>query len=175
MDLEQTIRDVPDFPKPGIVFKDITPLLADPEALDDAVTQLVAPYALAGVDVVTGVESRGFIFGALVAQRLGVGFVPIRKPGKLPAETISESYELEYGTDAVEIHVDAIAEGQKVLMVDDLLATGGTMAAACKLVTKLGGQIVGAAVVINLSFLPGRAVLNDLGVETHALIDVAGE
>ena len=175
MDLEQTIRDVPDFPKPGIVFKDITPLLADPEALADAVTQLVAPYALVGVDVVTGVESRGFIFGSLAAQRLGVGFVPIRKPGKLPAETLSESYELEYGTDAVEIHVDAIAPGQKVLMVDDLLATGGTMAAACKLVTRLGGQIVGAAFVINLSFLPGQAVLDELGVETHALIDVGGE
>ncbi len=175
MDLEQTIRDVPDFPKPGIVFKDITPLLADPAALADAVTQLVAPYALAGVDVVTGVESRGFIFGSLAAQRLGVAFVPIRKPGKLPAETISESYELEYGTDAIEIHADAISEGQKVLMVDDLLATGGTMAAACKLVRKLGGQIVGAAFVINLAFLPGQARLDELGIETHSLIDVAGE
>ena len=175
MDLEQVIRDVPDFPKPGVIFKDITPLLADPEALSDTVTQLVEPYALAGVEVVTGVESRGFIFGSLVAQRLGVGFVPIRKPGKLPAETISESYELEYGTDTIEIHADAIADGQKVLMVDDLLATGGTMAAACKLVRKLGGQIVGAAFVINLAFLPGQATLDELGVEMHSLIDVAGE
>ena len=172
MDLEQYIRDVPDFPKPGIVFKDITPLLADAAAMQDAVTQLVQPYALAGAEIVTGIESRGFIFGALAAERLGVGFVPIRKPGKLPAETISESYELEYGTDSVEIHADAIRSGQKVLMVDDLLATGGTMEAACKLVMKLGGEIVGAAFVIELSFLPGRAKLDDLGVRTHALIDV---
>ena len=172
MDLEQYIRDVPDFPKPGIVFKDITPLLADAAAMQDAVTQLVQPYALAGVELVTGVESRGFIFGTLAAERLGVGFVPIRKPGKLPAETISQSYELEYGTDSIEIHADAIGDGQKVLMVDDLLATGGTMEAACKLVKKLGGEIVGAAFVIELSFLPGRAKLDDLGVATHALIDV---
>jgi len=175
MDLEQYIRDVPDFPKPGIVFKDITPLLADPAALAEAVTQLVQPFALGGVDLVVGVESRGFIFGALAAQRLGVGFVPIRKPGKLPAETISESYELEYGTDSVEIHADAIPAGQKVLMVDDLLATGGTAEAACKLVKKLDGDIVGAAFVIELSFLPGRAKLDALGISTHALIDVAGE
>ncbi len=175
MDLEQYIRDVPDFPKPGIVFKDITPLLADPEALADTVTQLVEPYALVGVDLVVGVESRGFIFGTLVAQRLGVGFVPIRKPGKLPSATISESYELEYGTDSIEIHADALAPGQKVLMVDDLLATGGTAEAACKLVKKLGGEIVGAAFVIELSFIPGRAKLDALGVSTHALIDVSGE
>jgi len=172
MDLEQYIRDVPDFPKPGIVFKDITPLLADAAAMQDAVTQLVQPYALAGAEAVTGIESRGFIFGALAAERLGVGFVPIRKPGKLPAETISESYALEYGTDAVEIHADAIRDGQKVLMVDDLLATGGTMEAACKLVRKLGGQIVGAAFVIELSFLPGRAKLDALNVPVHTLIDV---
>jgi len=175
MDLEQYIRDVPDFPKPGIVFKDITPLLAAPEALAETVTQLVAPYALGGVDVVVGVESRGFIFGTLVAQRLGVGFIPIRKPGKLPAATISESYELEYGTDSIEIHADAITAGQKVLMVDDLLATGGTMEAACKLVQKLGGDIVGATFLIELSFIPGRAKLDALGVSTHALIDVTGE
>lgn len=175
MDLEQYIRDVPDFPKPGIVFKDITPLLAAPAALGETVTQLVEPYALAGVDLVVGVESRGFIFGALAAERLGVGFVPIRKPGKLPAETISEIYELEYGRDSVEIHADAVAAGQKVLMVDDLLATGGTAEAACRLVKKLGGDIVGAAFVIELSFLSGRAKLDALGVSTHALIDVAGE
>ena len=175
MDLEQYIRDVPDFPKPGIVFKDITPLLAAPAALGETVTQLVEPYALAGVDLVVGVESRGFIFGTLAAERLGVGFVPIRKPGKLPAETISEIYELEYGRDSVEIHADAVAAGQKVLMVDDLLATGGTAEAACRLVKKLGGDIVGAAFVIELSFLSGRAKLDALGVSTHALIDVAGE
>lgn len=175
MDLEQYIRDVPDFPKPGIVFKDITPLLADPAAMTEAVTQLVQPYALAGVDLVVGIESRGFIFGSLAAERLSVGFVPIRKPGKLPAETISQSYELEYGTDSIEIHADAIGRGQKVLMVDDLLATGGTMAAACRLVGRLGGQIVGAAFVVELSFLRGRACLDDLEVPTHSLIDVTVE
>ena len=172
MDLEQYIRDVPDFPKPGIVFKDITPLLADAAAMQEAVTQLVQPYALAGVDLVVGIESRGFIFGVLAAERLGVGFVPIRKPGKLPAETISESYELEYGTDSIEIHTDAIGDGQKVLLVDDLLATGGTMAASCRLVERLGGRIVAAAFVIELSFLSGRAKLDDLNVKTHALIEV---
>ena len=129
--LQEHIRDVPDFPKKGIIFKDITPLLADHKALGEAVEMLAEPFISSGVEIVTGVESRGFIFGSLLAQKLGAGFVPIRKPGKLPAETISASYELEYGTDSIEIHADAISPGQKVLMVDDLLATGGTMAAAC--------------------------------------------
>jgi len=173
MDLEAYIRDVPDFPKEGIIFKDITPLLADVAALGETVRRLAGPYESAGVDWVTGVESRGFIFGSLVAAHLGVGFVPIRKPGKLPAETIAESYELEYGTDTIEIHSDAIRPGQKVLMVDDLLATGGTMAAACRLVEKLGGQIVGVAFVIELSFLGGREKLD--GYDVHVLIDVQAE
>jgi len=169
-DLEAYIRDVPDFPKPGIIFKDITPLLGDVEALREAVRQLSAPYEAEGVEVVTGIESRGFIFGSLVAERLGAGFVPIRKPGKLPAETLSQSYELEYGTDTVEIHADAIRPGQKVLMIDDLLATGGTMAAACDLVGRLGGEIVGVAFVIELCFLHGRDKL--AGYDLHALIQV---
>jgi adenine phosphoribosyltransferase len=173
IDLEKCIRDVPDFPKKGIIFKDITPLLGNHQALRQAVEQLAEPFKTKGVEVVTGIESRGFIFGSLVAQRLKAGFVPIRKPGKLPARTISESYDLEYGTDTVEIHADAIRSGQKVLMIDDLLATGGTMSAACKLVEKLGGWIVGVAFVIELCFLNGRSKLP--GREIHTLIKVAGE
>ncbi|MFW6132991.1 MAG: adenine phosphoribosyltransferase, partial [Planctomycetota bacterium] len=159
MDLEQYIRDVPDFPKPGIIFKDITPLLGDAEALKAAADQLAEPFADAGVEAVTGIESRGFIFGALVAERLGAGFVPVRKPGKLPCETYAADYELEYGTDSVEMHRDAVQSGQNVLMVDDLIATGGSMAAACKLVERLGGQIVGVSVLIELCFLDGRSKL----------------
>ena len=173
MELQKFIRDVRDFPKKGIVFKDITPLLANPGALAVAVDRLVAPYASCGVEVVTGIESRGFIFGALAAQRLGAGFVPFRKPGMLPYKTVRQSYQLEYGTDAIEIHRDAISPGQKVLMVDDLLATGGTMAAACELVKQLGGKIVGVAFVIELSFLHGREKLKDYPV--HSLIKVESE
>ena len=171
--LEEFIRDVPDFPKKGIIFKDITPLLGRHEALTEAVARLARPFEGGGVDYVTGVESRGFIFGALVAERLGAGFVPIRKPGKLPAETIAESYELEYGTDTIEMHADAIRPGAKVLMVDDLLATGGTMAAACRLVESLRGQIVGVAFVIELSFLDGRRKLAKYDI--HSLIRGAGQ
>ncbi len=173
MNIEDYIRDVPDFPKAGIVFKDITPLLGDIEALRETVRLISDPYKSAGVEVVVGIESRGFIFGTLVADALGVGFVPVRKPGKLPAETLSQAYELEYGEDTVEIHADAIRPGQKVLMVDDLLATGGTMAAACKLVERLGGDIVAAVFVIELSFLTGREKLSDY--EVNSLIEVAGE
>lgn len=175
MNIEEFIRDVPDFPKPGIVFKDITPLLANVEALRQTVRLLADPYRNSGADIVTGVESRGFIFGALLADELDAGFVPIRKPGKLPAETISESYQLEYGTDTIEIHADAISPGQKVLMADDLIATGGTIEAACKLVAKLGGDIVAAVFLVELSFLSGRAKLDALGVRTHSLIQVSGE
>jgi adenine phosphoribosyltransferase len=173
MTLEPFIRDIPDFPKKGIIFKDITPLLASPEGLKEAIAQLAAPYRDKGVDVVVGMESRGFIFGPAVACALGAGFVPTRKPGKLPAETIDETYDLEYGTDTLEIHADGILPGQKVLMVDDLIATGGTMAAACKLVRRLGGEIVGAAFLIELSFLHGRDKLED--VEVMSLIKVEGE
>ena len=173
MELQKFIRDVVDFPKKGIVFKDITPLLANPAALADAVKRLCEPYAASGVQVVAGIESRGFVFGALVAQRLKSAFVPIRKPGKLPYKTLRESYQLEYGSDAVEIHTDAVERGQKVLMIDDLLATGGTMAAACNLVRKLGGQIVGVAFVVELCFLHGREKLRDYPL--HTLIQVASE
>ena len=170
MDLEKYIRDIPDLPTKGIIFKDITPLLADPGALDEAVRRLAKPYEGKGVDYVAAVESRGFIFGAAVARQLGAGFVPIRKPGKLPYETVSKEYSLEYGTDAVEIHTDAVSPGSKVLMIDDLLATGGTMAAACELVASLGGKIVGIAFLIELCFLNGRSKL--AGYDLHALIHV---
>ena len=161
LDLRQFIRLVDDFPKPGIIFRDITPLLADPGALDQAVAQLADPYRQSNIDIVAAVESRGFIFGAAVARQLQAGFVPIRKPGKLPADTASVTYELEYGCDTIEIHTDAISPGQRVLLLDDLLATGGTMAAACGLVQDLGGKIVAIAFLIELAFLNGRAKLPD--------------
>jgi len=162
--LKRIIRDIPDFPKKGILFKDITPLLADASAFDVTAGALAAPYASAGVDLVAAVESRGFIFGAAAAARLGAGFVPIRKPGKLPAATIRESYALEYGTDTLEIHADAVRPGQKVLVVDDLLATGGTAAAAISLIRRLRGEIVGAAFVVELEFLKGRSKLPGVSV-----------
>ena len=166
VDLKEIIRDVPDFPKAGILFKDITPLLADADALRAAIEQLAQPYRDGAVDLVVGIESRGFIFGTALARELGVGFVPIRKPGKLPADAISAEYELEYGTDRIEIHTDAIAEGQKVALVDDLLATGGTMSAACQLVSELKGEIVGISFVIELDFLNGREKLGNWPIHT---------
>ena len=169
MSLSDCIRDVPDFPKEGIIFKDITPLLANPAALADAVDQLIAPYVDAGVEAVVGVESRGFIFGSLAAAKLGVSFVPIRKPGKLPYESVGYEYELEYGTNRLEMHVDAIQPGQKVLIIDDLLATGGTAAATCKLVRKLGGEVVACCFVVELGFLDGRAKLDDVLVNSLAI------
>lgn len=159
-DLKKRIRDVPDFPKKGIVFKDITPLLADPTALSMAVEFLTQPYRNAGIELVIGAESRGFIFATAVARNLSAGFVPIRKPGKLPSKTHAASYELEYGTDSLEIHLDAIHPGSRVLMIDDLLATGGTMAACCNLVESLKGNIVGVAFLIELAFLNGRQRLS---------------
>jgi adenine phosphoribosyltransferase len=170
IDLEKCIRDVPDFPKKGIIFKDITPLLGDYEALKETVEQLCKPYRNMGIQKVVGIESRGFIFGSIVAQCLKAGFVPIRKRGKLPAQVVSQSYDLEYGTDHIEIHADAIPAGAKVLMVDDLLATGGTMAAACKLVEKIGGKVAGVAFVVELEFLNGRRMLQ--GYDVHSLIKV---
>ena len=173
MDLESLIRDVPDYPKPGIVFKDITPLLASASGLADAVRRMAEPFRGRDVELVTGAESRGFIFGAAVAVELGAGFVPIRKPGKLPCEVLAGEYELEYGTDRLEIHTDAVAKGQRVLMVDDLLATGGTMKASCDLVRRLGGDVVGIAVLIELAFLDGRGRLADFP-DVHAVIGVDG-
>lgn len=174
MDLNALIRDVPDWPKPGIVFKDITPLLRDPSGLAMAVELMASPWRGKGVDLVCGAESRGFIFGTAIAQALSAGFVPIRKPNKLPSETHAISYDLEYGTDTLEVHADAVGGGQKVLMVDDLLATGGTMKASCDLVKKMGGDIVGISVLIELGFLPGRALVGEHG-SVHAVLTYDGE
>ncbi|QQE13929.1 adenine phosphoribosyltransferase [Planctomycetota bacterium] len=159
MNLEQLIANVPDYPKPGVQFKDITPLLGDPAGLAMAVEMMASPFRGKGIEVVCGAESRGFIFGTAIAQALSAGFCPIRKPNKLPRDTAAISYDLEYGTDTLEIHKDAIQPGQKVLMVDDLLATGGTMKACCDLVDGLGGDIAGVTVLIELKFLEGRKVL----------------
>jgi adenine phosphoribosyltransferase len=159
MDLSSTIRAVPDFPLEGILFYDITTLLKNPAALRETIDLLTHHYQDKQIDLVAGMESRGFIFGVPLAYRLGVGFVPIRKPGKLPAEKISETYELEYGRNTLEIHLDAIEKGQKVLIVDDLLATGGTAKASCNLIEKLGGEIVSLAFIVELSFLKGREKL----------------
>ena len=164
MDLKALIRDVPDFPSPGIVFKDITPLLQDPGAVRHAVSLLADRYRPGGVDAVVGIESRGFIFGAPLALELGTAFVPARKAGKLPRETVSAEYALEYGSALMELHADAIAPGGRVLLADDVLATGGTMAAARDLVTRLGGEVVGAAVIMELGFLDGRGKLDGLDV-----------
>jgi adenine phosphoribosyltransferase len=164
MDLAKFLRDVPDFPKPGILFKDITPMLASPAAMQAAIDQL-AKLSFGKVDKVAAIESRGFLFGVPLAMRLGVGFVPVRKPGKLPWKTNRIEYVLEYGTDAVEIHQDAVHKGERVLLVDDLLATGGTMGAACQLVESCGGVVAGCAFVVELGFLPGRQRLGKHKVE----------
>jgi len=164
--LKSCIRSIPDWPKKGILFRDITPLLADPKAFSAAVDAMCAGFGKAGVDYVAAVEARGFMFGAAVAQRLGAGFVPIRKKNKLPYKTESVTYDLEYGTDTLEVHSDAVDKGAKVLMVDDLLATGGTMAAACELIEKIGGQITGIAFLIELTDLNGRAKLTNYKITT---------
>jgi adenine phosphoribosyltransferase len=161
MDLKARIRHVPDYPKPGILFYDITTLLRDPDGYRAAIDQLVAPFAGAGIEAVVGIESRGFILGAAVAERLKAGFVPIRKPGKLPSATVRESYALEYGTDSLEIHTDALTRGQRTLIVDDVLATGGTAAAAVKLVTGLGASLQGLSFLIELGFLNGKTKLGE--------------
>jgi len=166
--IKDLVRDVKDYPKPGIVFKDITPVLSDIDALRTSIKEMAAPFTNLGIDIVVGIESRGFIFGAPIADLLNAGFVPVRKPGKLPWKTESVSYELEYGTDTLEIHEDAITEGQNVLIVDDLLATGGTAEATCKLVSKLGGNIKGLSVLIELKDLNGRKRLNQYNV--HSLV-----
>ncbi len=158
-ELKEAIREVPDFPKEGILFYDITTLLKDGRAFSKAVDALSSRYEGAQIDSVAAIEARGYIFGPTLAYRLGVGFIPVRKPGKLPARTIQETYELEYGTDTIEMHEDAVGKGQKILIVDDLLATGGTAAAACRLVEKAGGQVVECCFLIELSFLKGREKL----------------
>lgn len=167
--LRGLIRDVPDFPKAGIVFKDFTPLIRDPAALALGVELMANPYRGKGVDLVIGAESRGFIFGIALAQSLSCGFVPIRKPGKHPWKHRSISYELEYGHDSLEIHIDAIDPGQRVLLVDDLLATGGTMKACCQLVSEMRANIIGITVLIELLQLQGRGVLREYG-EVHSVL-----
>lgn len=161
MDLKQHIRHVPDFPKAGILFYDITTLLRNAEGFAMTVDMLSSPYVGKGIEVVVGIESRGFILGAAVAERIKAGFIPIRKPGKLPSKTLKESYALEYGMDSLEVHEDAIDNGHKVLIVDDVLATGGTACAAAKMVRTLGGDLQGLAFLIELQFLNGRSKLSD--------------
>ncbi len=162
------IRNIPDFPEPGIQFKDITPLLKNAQALQDTVKALAEPYRTKNIDVIAGMESRGFIFGSLVAAELDVGFIPLRKPGKLPYRTESVSYDLEYGSAELHMHIDAVESSHQVLLVDDLIATGGTAAASCELVEKLGAQVAGCAFVIELDFLNGRDLLKEYDV--HSLL-----
>ena len=171
IDLKKYIRSIPDWPKKGILFRDITPLLADHGALTKATEALCSDFRGAGIEYVAAVEARGFIFGAAVAEKLGAGFVPIRKKGKLPAKTESITYDLEYGTDTLQVHVDAIKNNAKVLMVDDLLATGGTMASACKLIEKIGGQVSGIAFLIELSALGGREKLTGYNAKSIIAYD----
>jgi len=172
-EIKQAIRSIPDWPKPGIVFRDITPVLADPRLLRLVVERMAEPFANEGVQMVAGTEARGFILAPAVALRLGAGFVPIRKAGKLPWETYQTTYELEYGTDTLEMHRDAIAPGTRVLMVDDLLATGGTMEACCQMVEKAGGEVVACVFMVELSFLGGRQRLAPRKV--LSLVDFASE
>ncbi|GAC1323362.1 MAG: adenine phosphoribosyltransferase [Mycobacteriales bacterium] len=168
--IRERIRDVPDYPKPGIVFKDITPLLADHVAFAGVVDAIVAHRGRGTIDKVVGIEARGFILAAPVAYHFGAGFVPVRKTGKLPAATHSASYELEYGSAVIEVHQDAFAPGDRVLVVDDVLATGGTAAAAADLVRRAGGEVVGLSVLLELGFLGGRARLD--GLDLHALLSI---
>ncbi|MGA7615646.1 MAG: adenine phosphoribosyltransferase [Thermoanaerobaculia bacterium] len=169
LELRDYIRDIPDFPKPGIGFKDITPLLSSAEAFRETLDRLAAPYLRKGVTKVVAIESRGFIFGAPLARALQCGFVPIRKPGKLPYQTVRHEYELEYGSDVLEMHEDALVAGDHVLLVDDVLATGGTAAAATSLIRSFGSEVTAVAFVIELSFLHGRDRLSDVSI--HSLIE----
>lgn len=169
MELAPLIRNVPDFPKAGIQFKDITTLLQHPDAFREVIEQLMARYAGRQVDVIVGVEARGFIFGAALAYAMDLPFVPARKKGKLPAKTIAESFDLEYGTDTVEIHVDALKPGQHVVILDDLLATGGTAAAVARLVQRLGAEVTEAAFVVELPLLKGREKL--AGIPVHTMVE----
>ena len=167
--IRDRIRTIPDHPKPGIMFRDITTLLQDPRGFRKTVDELVQPYAGVRIDKVAGIESRGFIVGGAMAHQLSVGFVPIRKKGKLPWRTYAQDYELEYGTDTMEVHVDAVKQGENVLLIDDLIATGGTAEAAIKLIRRLGGTVVGAAFIVDLPELGGRARLEGLGVHVLTL------
>jgi adenine phosphoribosyltransferase len=174
LNLKSLIRTIPDYPKPGIMFRDITTLLRDASGFKACIEQLTEPYHAAGIDAVVGIEARGFILGGAVADRLGTGFVPIRKKGKLPGKAIGQDYELEYGTDVIEVHEDAIRWGERILIVDDLIATGGTAEAAGKLIAKVGGVIMGAAFIVDLPELGGAAKLEAQGISCHALIAFDG-
>jgi adenine phosphoribosyltransferase len=169
MDLKTYIREIPDFPNPGILFRDITPLLRDAAALSSTIDQLAERADRWEIDAIAGIESRGFVFATALAVKMGKGLIPVRKPGKLPYQKLRQEYDLEYGSDAVEIHTDAFRPGEKILLVDDLLATGGTMGAACELVQKAQGSVVGCLFVIELAFLEGRARLPE-GVPIEALV-----
>ena len=173
--VKEKIRTVPHWPKQGIIFRDITTLLKDGEGFNHMVELLVERYKATKIDIVAGIEARGFITGAILAHRLGIGFVPIRKKGKLPAETTSHTYEKEYGPDTIEIHTDAIEEGDKVLLVDDLLATGGTALAACNLIKKLGGEIVECSFIVDLSDIGGKKKLIDAGYKVFNLVEFEGD
>jgi adenine phosphoribosyltransferase len=173
-DFKRLIRTIPDHPRPGILFRDITTLLLDPQGLRAAVDELMLPFLGTPIDLVAGIEARGFILGGAVAHELGKGFVPVRKKGKLPHKTIGQAYHLEYGIDAVEIHADAIAAGQKVLLIDDLIATGGTAEAAIELVKRSGGELVAAAFIIDLPDLGGSEKLRQRGVSVHTLVSFEG-
>lgn len=175
INLRNKIRTVPNWPKPGIMFRDITTLLKDAKAFKEVLDLLEARYKNIKIDKIAGIESRGFIIGAALADRLGLGFVPIRKNGKLPAKTVSEEYELEYGKDKIEMHADAIENGERVLLVDDLIATGGTALAACNLIKKAGGKVVECAFVIDLPDLNGSKKLVDEGIKVFSLVEFFGE
>jgi adenine phosphoribosyltransferase len=166
--IKAKIRDIADFPNEGIIFKDITPLLKDPEILNFAVNALIEPFRQSDINAVVGMEARGFIFGSLAATALGVGFIPLRKPGKLPHKTESVDYDLEYGSNQLEIHIDALQQGDRILIIDDVLATGGTAKASCELIEKLGGKVVACSFVIELNDLNGRQRLNNYSV--HSLV-----
>ena len=174
LDLKSLVRTIPDYPKPGIMFRDVTTLLKHAVGFNACIERLVEPYRTAGIEAVVGIEARGFILGGAVADRLGTGFVPLRKKGKLPSRVIGQDYELEYGTDIIEVHEDAIRSGERILIVDDLIATGGTAEAACKLVRRVGGIPVGAAFVIDLPELGGAAKLEAQGVPCHTLMAFEG-
>ena len=174
MNLKDAIRTIPDFPKPGIMYRDITTLLTNRGALKQSIVDLASPYKNKNIDNVAGIEARGFIFGTAVAYELGAGFVPIRKKGKLPFDTYEQDYQLEYGQDTIEIHADSIRKGERVLVVDDLIATGGTAEAAIKLIQKTGAEIVGAAFVVDLPDLGGLKRITDMGVPVTALVAYEG-
>lgn len=175
VDLETYVRTIPDYPKPGIMFRDITTLIADPVGFRASVDGLLVPFLTMDIDHVAGIEARGFILGGAVAHELGRGFVPIRKKGKLPWKTIDQDYQLEYGVDTIEIHEDAIKPGEKVLVIDDLIATGGTANAAIELIRRSGGEVVAAAFVIDLPDLGGARRLQDAGVRVHTLMEFEGD